>query len=130
MRCVRALQIQRLEGSRLWGLQVDEPSLIVREVVGCCRCASVSVGGRRENGRGAAHRRVLDRTTTVHSEEYETQNQREGEARLGMCFRRRLSLCSLPVPETGGGASGRFLYRDAAEISYRHEVSLLSIYSQ
>ena len=35
MRCVRALQIQRLEGSRpgeLWGLYVDEPVLIVCEV--------------------------------------------------------------------------------------------------
>ncbi len=35
MRCEGALQIQRLEGSRpggLWGLYVDEPVLIVREV--------------------------------------------------------------------------------------------------
>jgi hypothetical protein len=34
--CVRALQIQRLEGSRppgeLWGLNVDEPVLIVFKV--------------------------------------------------------------------------------------------------
>ena len=35
MRCEGALQIQRLEGSRpggLWGLYLDEPVLIVREV--------------------------------------------------------------------------------------------------
>ena len=34
-RCVEALQIQRLEGSRpggLWGLYLDEPVFMVREV--------------------------------------------------------------------------------------------------
>jgi hypothetical protein len=43
MRCVRALQIQRLEGSRpgeLWGLYVDEPDLIACEV-------AVAVGALR-----------------------------------------------------------------------------------
>jgi hypothetical protein len=43
MRCVGALQIQRLEGSRpgeLWGLYVDEPVLIVCEV-------AVAVGALR-----------------------------------------------------------------------------------
>jgi len=61
MRCVRALQIQRLEGSRLWGLwglYVDEPVLIVRDVVVAVGALRFSVGGRRQNGRGSAHRGV------------------------------------------------------------------------
>ena len=60
-RCVGALQIQRLEGSRprgLWDLYLDEPVVDRLRDCGCCRCAWVSVAGRRENGRGAVHRRV------------------------------------------------------------------------
>jgi hypothetical protein len=75
MRCVRALQTQRLEGSRpgeLWSLYVDEPVLIVCEV-------AVAVGALRFQllvaGRMVVGRRNGDRTTILHSEEYETQNQ-------------------------------------------------------
>jgi hypothetical protein len=34
---------------------------------GCCRCPSVSVGDRTENGCGAAHRESLNRTTILPS---------------------------------------------------------------
>ena len=77
-RCVGALQIQRLEGSRpggLWDLYLDEPVVDRLRDGACCRCAWVSVAGGRENGRGAARRRVWSRTTVLHSDECETENQ-------------------------------------------------------
>ena len=86
----RALQIQRLEGSRpgdLWGLYVNEPVLIVCEVavaVGALRFQLVVVErmvvGRRIGEFGSHNNSAIRR---IRDTEPVCVPKREGEARLG-----------------------------------------------